>query len=229
MKTDLTLEMEKSLYFYCMELGGIVVEEVTMPEEHGIVDTLACFFKENKMEWRCYELKVSKADFMSAAKLSFVGDYNYFVLPTELYEKVQGLIPAEIGVLVYRRYDQFQEEQMAPGTFILAKKPQKQSLKVPEDLLLERFMFSLFREVRKAKQMSYGTSFFPTEALYKELKKRGQEKDHLHSENFHDRFFSDVENARIKSLEEELTALEQDYQFLKSQRKVKRRPTERLE
>ena len=40
-------------------------------------------------EWRCYELKVTKADFRSTAKPSFVGHYNYFVLPSKLYEEVK--------------------------------------------------------------------------------------------------------------------------------------------
>ncbi len=42
LKTPLTIEMESSLYQYCIEQGGIVVEEVTMPEDQGIVDTLSC-------------------------------------------------------------------------------------------------------------------------------------------------------------------------------------------
>ena len=40
MKTPLTIEIESSLYQYCIEQGGLVVEEVTMPDDQGIVDTL---------------------------------------------------------------------------------------------------------------------------------------------------------------------------------------------
>jgi hypothetical protein len=40
-----------------------------MPDDQGIVDTLACFFKPDTTEWRCYELKVTRADFYSKAKL----------------------------------------------------------------------------------------------------------------------------------------------------------------
>lgn len=39
MKTSLTTQMEEVLYYYCRENGDIVVEEVTMPNEQGIVDT----------------------------------------------------------------------------------------------------------------------------------------------------------------------------------------------
>lgn len=228
MKTELTQDIEKALYYYCMELGALVVEEVSMPEEQGIVDTLACFFKEESFEWRCYELKVTKADFRSKAKLSFIGHYNYFVLPQALYEAVKQEIPAEIGVLVYRPYDNLEEGMWAKGTFSIVKRPVRQELKVTELALTQRFMASMFREVQKAKRMDYGTSFFSTSQLYKELRKRSLEKDHLGEGNYYQRFIDDVQNERVASLEEELAALQQDYDFLKRQRQV-RRPTEPLE
>jgi hypothetical protein len=42
MKTPLTIQMEESLYYSCRENGDIVIEEVTMPDDQGIVDTLSC-------------------------------------------------------------------------------------------------------------------------------------------------------------------------------------------
>lgn len=228
MKTELTRDIEKALYYYCMELGALVVEEVSMPEEQGIVDTLACFFKEQSFEWRCYELKVTKADFRSKAKLSFIGHYNYFVLPQALYEAVKEEVPAEIGVLVYRPYDNLEEEMWAKGTFNIVKRPVRQELRVAELALTQRFMASMFREVQKAKRMDYGTSFFSTSQLYKELRRRSLDKDHLSEGNYYQRFIEDVQNERVASLEEELAALQQDYDFLKRQRQV-RRPTEPLE
>ncbi len=126
MKTPLTIEIESSLYQYCIEQGGLVVEEVTMPDDQGIVDTLSCLTKfDGSREWRCYELKVTKADFRSTAKLSFVGHYNYFVLPSKLYEEAKTEIPTGIGVLVYRPYT-IEEEMPASGTFMIAKKAAKE-------------------------------------------------------------------------------------------------------
>ena len=53
MKTPLTIEIESSLYQYCIEQGGLVVEEVTMPDDQGIVDTLSCLTKfDGSREWR---------------------------------------------------------------------------------------------------------------------------------------------------------------------------------
>ena len=40
-------------------------------------------------EFRCYEIKVSKADFKSKAKVSFLGDFNYYVMPVELYQELR--------------------------------------------------------------------------------------------------------------------------------------------
>ncbi|MGM9903510.1 hypothetical protein E1H99_09500 [Enterococcus hirae] len=229
MKTPLTIELESSLYHYCIEQGGIVVEEVTMPEEHGIVDTLSCLLKvDGSREWRCYELKVTKADFRSTAKLSFVGHYNYFVLPQELYEEVKQEIPNEIGVLVYRAYSQ-EEEMPVPGTFVIAKKAMGRELSVPEEALTNRFMASLFREVRKAKQMEHGVKYFPTEQLYKELKKRSETQDPFSQERFYERFMEEIENQTISDLKEENQALQQEYEWLRQHSHTRRLPTEPLE
>lgn len=51
--------------------------------------------------WCCYEIKISKSDFHSKAIKSFVGDYNYYLMPDELYEQIKNEIPKEIGVYVY--------------------------------------------------------------------------------------------------------------------------------
>lgn len=48
----------------------------------------------------CFELKVTKSDFHSDAKLSFIGNKNYYVMPEELYKQVKDEIPPNIGVLV---------------------------------------------------------------------------------------------------------------------------------
>ena len=229
MKTPLTIEMETSLHQYCIEQGGIVVEEVTMPDDHGIVDTLSCLTKfDGTREWRCYELKVSKADFRSTAKLSFVGNYNYFVLPQTLFDEVKAEIPTGIGVLVYRPYG-IAEEMPASGTFIIAKKAMKQSLAVAEEALLNRFMASLFREVRKAKQMERGVKYFPTDQLYKELKKRSDSQDPFAKERYYERFIEETENQAIQDLQAEISALQQDYENLRQKQQVRRLPTEPLE
>lgn len=46
--------------------------------------------------WRCYEIKVSKSDFHSKAKKTFIGHYNYFVVTRELYNEIKNEIHCNI-------------------------------------------------------------------------------------------------------------------------------------
>ncbi|AII28030.1 hypothetical protein LD13_gp129 [Bacillus phage Bobb] len=86
--------------------------------------------------WRCFELKVSYADFKSTAKKSFVGHYNYYVFPTdgELYQKVKDQIPKHIGVYL-------------GGENVKAAR--KQELAVDESILKDSFIRSLARDADK--------------------------------------------------------------------------------
>ncbi|MBL1229188.1 hypothetical protein IW492_08065 [Enterococcus sp. BWB1-3] len=212
MKTSLTIQMEEALYYYCRENGDIVIEEVNMPEDHGIVDTLSCrLISENQFEWRCYELKISKADFHSKAKLSFVGHYNYFVMPEALYEKVKDDIPGHIGAMVYHSYLPA-ENLTLPGYFTIEKKPRKQKLLVNEQTLLFRLIGAQAREVGKAKQTARGLRVFSTDQLYKELKKRQPDYDLFGGGvNFYDRFVEDIQNQAIEALKSELEATREAY------------------
>lgn len=214
MKTKLTLALEKTLYYYCRENGATPVEEVTMPDDAGIVDTLSYQeLPDFSIEWRCYELKVTKSDFHSKAKLSFVGHYNYFVLPLKLYQAVADEIPAGIGVLIYRPFDKAMlatatETPVAPGYLTVARPPRRQELQVPESQLTARFIASQGREVNKAKQMATGLKQYSTDRLYQELKKRHQHYDVYDPDsNFYDQFIDDTQSTAVTALQSEVDAL----------------------
>lgn len=53
-----------------------------------------------KGDFYCYEVKSSVEDFHSKNGHNFLGDFNYYVLPEEVYEKVKGEIPYKVGVYV---------------------------------------------------------------------------------------------------------------------------------
>ncbi|KRK35027.1 hypothetical protein [Loigolactobacillus bifermentans] len=213
MKTALTLDLEKTLYAYWEEQGATAVEEVTMPEDKGIVDTLVRESNGDTHTWRCFELKVTKADFHSAAKLSFIGNYNYFVLPARLYPKLKPEIPKPIGVLTYRAFD---PQAIAastvpvttPGTLTIAKAAQYQALQVNEAALNNRFIASLNREVQKAKRVAHGLAPFSNEQLLKELHRRS---DHYAvydpATNLYDQFADQLQNDTIAALQAEVDAL----------------------
>lgn len=53
-----------------------------------------------KGDFYCYEIKSSVEDFHSKNGHNFIGDYNYYVMPEEVYEKVKSEIPWRVGVYV---------------------------------------------------------------------------------------------------------------------------------
>lgn len=213
MKTALTLDLEKTLYAYWEEQGATAVEEVTMPDDQGIVDTLVREVTGEQHIWRCFELKVTKADFHSSAKLSFIGHYNYFVLPASLYPQLKAEIPAHIGVLTYRA---FNPKAIAastvpvttPGLLTIAKAAQHQTLQVDDTALNNRFIASLNREVQKAKRVAHGLTPFSNEQLLKELRRRSEHYAVYDPErNLYDQFADQLQNNTIAALQAEVDAL----------------------
>lgn len=213
MKTPLTLDLEKTLYAYWEAQGATAVEEVTMPNDLGIVDTLVRQNDGDSHLWRCFELKVTKADFHSHAKLSFVGQYNYFVFPASLYPQLKAEIPANIGVFTYRAFapDALAASLVpvpAPGTLTIAKPARRQALQVPEAALNDRFIASLDREVRKAKRVAQGLAPFSDDALLKELRRRSDHYDVYDPQsNLYDQFADQLQNDTIAALQAEVDAL----------------------
>lgn len=232
MKTKLTRQLESTLYQYCLEQGAYVVEEVSMPDKRGIVDTLSYQQQaDGQIEWRCFELKVTKADFHSKAQLSFIGHYNYFVLPQALYEAVQSEIPDHVGVLIYRAFDQRAVDLAphplrAPGFLTVAKKAQRQDLQVEESALIGHFIASLFREVDKAKRVKKGLQLYSDDQLFKELKKRARKGYDVYTpdKNLYDRFTDDLQTDAITALQAELDARNAEYHALKLQYEARHAP-----
>lgn len=89
-ETLLTKKMKIALLdtFCPNESKGIYpAYEVTLGDYYG--DERVDFLTMNsRQQFKCYEIKSSLSDLKSNAKLSFVGDYNYFVMPEELYKNV---------------------------------------------------------------------------------------------------------------------------------------------
>jgi hypothetical protein len=132
-KTELTMELEQSIHRNTNKQGTFGCFEVTIGwfgrerVDYMTYDTQGI--------WRCYEIKTSKSDFYSKAHKTFVGHYNYFVMPKKLYEEVKDDIPSHIGVY-------------AEGSYAL-KKAKKQELTVDEQILKNSMIRSLCREAEK--------------------------------------------------------------------------------
>ena len=150
MKTLLTKEIEmKFVEFLYEEKNELSVQECAINGgKHGIVDILSYHGKlerkgrgipvERSVTWRCYEIKVSKADFYSKHKLTFVGHYNYFVLPQELFDVVKDDIPKGIGCYVYDG-----------KTFRASKKASRKTMRISQTQMQHGFLVSSARDARR--------------------------------------------------------------------------------
>jgi len=232
-KTQITLDIEEALYFYGIECGEIIVEEVSMPDDWGRVDTLACRTKpDGSHQWRCYEVKVSKGDFRSKAKTSFVGHYNYYVMPNALYKTCVDEIPIHIGVMVYMPYEKdVVSERLGKGTLTIVKKAKKQKLGVDEGQLMNAFLHSLFREVKKAKRVDKGMHLYSSKELYKEISKRSKEDSTQNvgtssKENLYDKLVDEMEQQVVWDLRKELEALKEENHELREKMRSEKRETE---
>ena len=133
-KTEQTKELERQIWKATVNMSTFGCFEVTYPiggHYQQRVDYLT--YNVTKGEFRCYEIKVSLADFRSRAAHTFIGHYNYYVLPVLLYESVKDEIPSDIGVFV-------------SGSVV--KKPKRREVE-DIDKLKDCFIRSLAREVNK--------------------------------------------------------------------------------
>lgn len=92
-KTEQTKLAERLLIFravqkykrFCLEVNCSHKQKV------GIVDFITCDLTKNSEipEFTCYEIKVSESDFNSEHGHNLSGEYNYYVLPSDLYKKLK--------------------------------------------------------------------------------------------------------------------------------------------
>lgn len=133
MKTNLTKKLQDCLFKYTDKQGQFGCFEVTIGwfgKER--VDYL---LYDTQDVWRCFEIKVSESDFHSKCNNTFVGNYNYYVMTFELYNKVKKEIPEEIGVLV-----------QSFNTLESIKKAKKQDLKADSKILFQSMIRSMQRD-----------------------------------------------------------------------------------
>ena len=94
---------------------------------------------------KCYEIKVSESDFNSDAATSFIGHYNYYVMPSQLYFRVKNKIPKEIGVILF--------DEIEPKARTRQKAKRQRIAKGTEVNIIESMLKSLHREQAKYYQL----------------------------------------------------------------------------
>lgn len=141
-KTSATLSLERALWTATKKQGTFGCFEVTIGwfgKER--VDYMTY---DTKGVWRCYEIKVSKADFRSKAHNTFCGHFNYYVMPADLYEELKNEIPEHVGVYVNHEYWPFVK---------CIKRAKRQNLLEDEQILKNSMIRSLSREVDKESKL----------------------------------------------------------------------------
>ena len=143
-----TKELEIVAYRHLWKQGTYLCFEVMMPSPDGKhymdnnerVDLISY---DTKGIWRFYELKITKSDFHSGCKHTFLGNFNYFIMPYSLWLEVKDEIPKEIGVYTASK----ESAQLS-----CVKKAKRQELQVNEHFLKFNFMQALSREYKKYRQ-----------------------------------------------------------------------------
>jgi len=161
-KTETTLKLEELLANNFNRRNDFYVFECTIGwNGEEIVD---CIMYNCQREVVCYEIKQSKSDFHSKAKLTFIGNRNYYVMPYDLYQKVKDEIPSEIGVYVsikstntrgfsldeWNEYNLKRQNKIYENGFdelvCIKKVYKRQELKADKEVILSSMLRSLQRD-----------------------------------------------------------------------------------
>ena len=104
METKITKQIKKALYESNYERGrlkkfmvaecSIRIFENYIWRDEGIVDFIGV---DNNKLIHCYEIKQSVSDLKTKNKLTFVGNYNYLVIPKSFYNKYQKEIDEKLS------------------------------------------------------------------------------------------------------------------------------------
>lgn len=148
-----TKELEQIIYWNLWKQGTYLCFEVSMPNPKGrcmvTTERVDLLSYDTSGTWRFYELKVSKSDFHSKNKATFYGNYNYYVMPEELYDKVKDEIPPHVGCYVASI------SKWGRPVCRCAKKAKKQELQISSEKLMFQLMQALSRENQKHQKTEY--------------------------------------------------------------------------
>ncbi len=132
-ETALTKGIKLALYKYTKAhlLGVYGAFEVVCGNTLGYGKEFVDFMTmDSENIFRCYEIKISKADLRSPAAWSFYGDYNYFVVPDYLEEDViaflRKMCEIRIGIIVMMM------EKDGEMKFVLKKKAVRQRIGIDQ-------------------------------------------------------------------------------------------------
>lgn len=97
----------------------------------------------------CYEIKSSVEDFHSKNGHNLIGDFNYYVMPYEVYEKVNLELPYNVGVMCPETFESPFFERI---TLVTKKNAKRSDRSRPVSEMLLMMWRSSRREVVKCKR-----------------------------------------------------------------------------
>ena len=181
-KTVLTKKIESALWSATHKMGVFGCFEVTfgwLGKER--VDYITY---DTKDVFRCYEIKVSKSDFNSLAAISFLGNFNYYVMPFDLYSEVCASIPETVGVYLYS------ENSNGFSYLESVKKAKRQEIEAEDKEMLKNSLIrSLSREQAKVVEEK-----IPLKLQYEKEQKKALENDLIKTKQAYNDLLSFVYN-----------------------------------
>lgn len=197
-KTRMTRLIEERLEENCREKRIYGCSEVTIGFYYaGKADELVDFMTIDSHDViRCYEIKVSLADMHSNAKLSFYGDYNYFIVTQELFDAIDrwDVDLTNIGIIVASPLKSFRRNQAVSGgveeydTVGLEVKVKPKRVTINENIrsmLKTSLIRSIFWKMEKYKTRADNRNAEKLEAEIRHLEKDNREirREHRLMEN----------------------------------------------
>lgn len=97
-----------------------------------------------KGDFYCYEVKSSVEDFHSKNGHNFIGDFNYYIMPEEVYEAVCSEIPYYVGLYI------------PAGEMWRSLKSVKKAKRKNRDRPVAEMLLMMFRSAARDRRQSYG-------------------------------------------------------------------------
>lgn len=133
-KTDLTRKAERALWHFTNKMARFRCFEVSLGSSHdqfslGLENQFIdfCTYEMNG-DIRCYEIKTSVSDFHSNAKLTFVGHYNYLVIPNDLYIELKKSDDKKLSRLFFQGVGVLCFDPAYRGSMTVERRPKKKTV-----------------------------------------------------------------------------------------------------
>lgn len=140
---DPRIYMSKEVTFDYASINPIRVDYMRFKPVNNTVSGI------EKGDFYCYEIKSSIEDFNSKHGHNFIGDYNYYIMPEEVYLKVKDKIPYAVGV--------YSPKETPYGTIdlVILKKAKRKDRNRPLSEMLLMMFRSAARDNIKFKKMLF--------------------------------------------------------------------------